>query len=1222
MALDAELINLKSAGTYRFERDKSGISNDMITISNMRLIVGFSKVGPFNTVKLVTSTAQFIKLYGNIDRSLEKRGSFFHRSALVALSAGPILCLNLLNLDADVDQVVEKSFSTNLVERNSNAITLPLQSLYNTDKFWYASEEAYLDSIKKFLSKNDLTKSGFSNSDDENWANNILHITNISKKPLSVLIKKASDYSSKGYNLTLNEWYGEGEVPEYLNGTSYVKDYMVEVYVVSGDFGPKYDAIHRVSGLDLDGDNISGEGDVLTEYGYYEDAVSINDVIKLDSASKGYKRFASDVIYQSYFDDRGFIRGKNDTNLSRFLNLPSVAIKAKYVGSLIPNFIDKLGRNIWIQKLINDDVDTVGLLCAEDVENIESVNLDNSFIDEKLDLIGHNIFDKIQNNPSQDLDIKLLSYNYNYTEKYPIIKVDGIAYTKEPLCRDKDLGNSHPTGYPFVWKRTKEQDLNMLEKISKGEVDNTNVLTMRETLYTKADDASEVKVPATDAELEKLFTKVSLSKSNTFSYSEDSLTDSVWTSNTISPTNEIGKTAVYSIERNLNFNEENKKWTWTYQKTPQKMSFIEKDKNKVQLKRVTEYIYAQGGDDFKENVNYPATDEGKYKLFNEVLGNNEGKFENNDGTFTVWYASKVSPFDQEGKTNVYAIKRVLTAVDVTKNDGHETEVKTDPHAFGKWVYSDPIKIAIIKKPVTTDDSDSDVDVEQVPEYLYSSSSYVVKNDTVVDLVGTPKLVDEIFIDATPLITEFTYLKQPEDKAIYYTDNKLTKVYVPKDNEVIVSAYANIAADDYLLSDVYSSDENSNTHCSRLTKVKETRNLYAANTDDKKTVRYKLVICADKIYKDARDTKNELIVKVTPIDDICDRLEWVSLPGFKMSKKSMPDGTNERQDEILDLLREEPDYGSTVSNLYSALIDRDYIQFRYLVDTFGLGLEEECKDVYTKVCMGRKSALAIINCPSQLDFKKSADPMFTNKLGGVEAEYISTGGDRSKNPSFLFSLPTIDHGASWGAYYYPYLRISDLSAPKSVPPAAYVSNLYIQKYNRGFAWSIVAGQKRGVISGNQVIGVEATLLRDNRDFLEPMGINSIIWEQGVGVEIYGDKTAKQTPVSALSSIHAREAAIYIQDGVESILRKYVFEFNTAQTRLEIKTLVDNFLDTMKSNGGVYDYKTVMDTTNNTEEVIDNNRGVIDIYVEIVRGLEIIAQRLTILRTGAIAAGGFE
>ena len=198
----------------------------------------------------------------------------------------------------------------------------------------------------------------------------------------------------------------------------------------------------------------------------------------------------------------------------------------------------------------------------------------------------------------------------------------------------------------------------------------------------------------------------------------------------------------------------------------------------------------------------------------------------------------------------------------------------------------------------------------------------------------------------------------------------------------------------------------------------------------------------------------------------------------------------------------------------------------------------------------------------------------------------------------------------------------MSAAKSVPPAAYVSNLYIQKYSRGFAWSIVAGQKRGVISGNQVVGVEATLVSDNRDWLEPVGINSIIWEPGVGVEIYANKTAKQTPVSALSSIHVREAAIYIQDNVESILRKYVFEFNTAQSRMEIKTLVDEFLTNMKNNGGLYDFRTVMDTSNNTAEVIDRNMGVIDIYVEIVRGLEIIAQRLTILRTGAIAAGGFD
>ena len=312
----------------------------------------------------------------------------------------------------------------------------------------------------------------------------------------------------------------------------------------------------------------------------------------------------------------------------------------------------------------------------------------------------------------------------------------------------------------------------------------------------------------------------------------------------------------------------------------------------------------------------------------------------------------------------------------------------------------------------------------------------------------------------------------------------------------------------------------------------------------------------------------------------------------------------------------------MSNLFKALIDRDYIQWRYLVDTFGLGLEEECKSVYTLLCQARKSALAIVNCPSQLDFKKSIDPSFTNKSGSVDVEYIANGGNLEKNPIFLYSLPSNENGDSFGAYYYPYLRISDLSAVKSVPPAPYVSNLFIQKYTKATPWSIVAGQKRGVISGNQVIGVEATLIHDNRDWLEPAGINSIIWENGVGVEVYANKTAKQTPRSALSSIHVRECCIYIQDNVESILRRYVFEYNTAQTRLEIKTLVDEFLENVKNNGGVYEYKTVMDTTNNTQEVIDNNQGVIDIYIEPVRGLEILTQRLTVMKPGGIATGVFE
>ena len=84
---------------------------------------------------------------------------------------------------------------------------------------------------------------------------------------------------------------------------------------------------------------------------------------------------------------------------------------------------------------------------------------------------------------------------------------------------------------------------------------------------------------------------------------------------------------------------------------------------------------------------------------------------------------------------------------------------------------------------------------------------------------------------------------------------------------------------------------------------------------------------------------------------------------------------------------------------------------------------------------------------------------------------------------------------------------------------------------------------------------------------------------------------------------------------------MFEFNNAQTRLEIKTLADNFMESVKKDGGVYDFKNIMDTSNNTNDVIDNNMGILDTFVEPVKGLEILVSRVTVLNTGEIATGNF-
>lgn len=872
MAIDVELAGLKAAGTYRFERDLSSVSSSTSTsaYSNLRLIVGFSKKGPFNSVQLIQNSSQFIKLYGNIDRSLEKRGSYFHRSVLAALSAGPVLCLNLLSLNPERDQVMHRSISTNVSATNKPICTLPYQTVFNTDKFWYLSSESYLDSVHSYDNEVGNTK-----------GNNILNFINVGNKPISVIVKKANAKNTKGYEVTLKEWYGADNVPEYLNGTSFVSDYMVEVYVISGDFGPEMKKVP----------NIKQKNSVYTD----ECANVYND-----ATLNPYKRFASDITYQEYYDRYGFKVDK----LNKFLSLPSVNVIASYVGSILPNFVNKLNQNMWIEDIINNDTTTTGLLCSIDVDRIENVyiNEETGFVNEEIDIIGHNFY--MSND--DPYSVKFLSYG---------------------LSQDRISG-----------------------------------------LY---------------------------------------------------------------------------------------------------------------GDD-----------------------------SDGDGL------SYISNIDIHAKSD-------------------------------KWFITDN---------------------------------------------GTPLNLDA-------------------------------------ENEVIMKSSdfnKNIKVGDMLLSEVSPSvDTNGSVSFSRLTRVVEIKPLYGemdANGKHIKDVMHIRVICSDKVarIKDDENSKKEFVIKYAPMDTICDRLHWTFLKGFKVSEDSMPDGTNERQNEILDMISEY----STQSNLYKSLIDRDYVNWRYVVDSFGCGVEGECKKVYPLLCKGRQSGLALVNAPSMKDFKKSIEPSFVDEYGAVKCEYIANGGNLDKTPSNLFTLPKEENGASWAAYFYPYLKISDLATVKTVPPAAYVSNLFISKYSVSKPWSIVAGPKRGVISGNQVVGVEGALVHSDREYLEPMGINPIVWENGVGVEIFANKTAKQSPVSALSSIHAREACIYIQDNVEAILKKYNWEANTARNRDEIKALVDTFLSNMKQNDGLHDFKTVMDTSNNTTEVIDRNMGVIDIYVEVVRGLEILAQRLTVLKTGSIASGDFE
>jgi phage tail sheath protein FI len=74
-------------------------------------------------------------------------------------------------------------------------------------------------------------------------------------------------------------------------------------------------------------------------------------------------------------------------------------------------------------------------------------------------------------------------------------------------------------------------------------------------------------------------------------------------------------------------------------------------------------------------------------------------------------------------------------------------------------------------------------------------------------------------------------------------------------------------------------------------------------------------------------------------------------------------------------------------------------------------------------------------------------------------------------------------------------------------------------------------------------------------------------------------------------------------------------------LQIKSIVDAYLDNVRSGGGIYNFQTIMDESNNTPDIIDQNFAIIDVGIEPVRGAQKFINRITVLKTGGISSGGF-
>jgi hypothetical protein len=161
------------------------------------------------------------------------------------------------------------------------------------------------------------------------------------------------------------------------------------------------------------------------------------------------------------------------------------------------------------------------------------------------------------------------------------------------------------------------------------------------------------------------------------------------------------------------------------------------------------------------------------------------------------------------------------------------------------------------------------------------------------------------------------------------------------------------------------------------------------------------------------------------------------------------------------------------------------------------------------------------------------------------------------------------------------------------------------------WFSPAGYSRGGIKN--VVKLAWNPNKTQRDYLYQSAVNPVISVPGQGTLLFGDKTLTTQP-SAFNRINVRRLFIVLEKAIANASKYSLFELNDEFTRAQFIGLIEPFLRDVKGRRGIYDYRVVCDTTNNTAQVIDNNQFVGDIYIKPARSINFIQLNFVAVRTG--------
>jgi phage tail sheath protein FI len=214
-------------------------------------------------------------------------------------------------------------------------------------------------------------------------------------------------------------------------------------------------------------------------------------------------------------------------------------------------------------------------------------------------------------------------------------------------------------------------------------------------------------------------------------------------------------------------------------------------------------------------------------------------------------------------------------------------------------------------------------------------------------------------------------------------------------------------------------------------------------------------------------------------------------------------------------------------------------------------------------------------------------------------------------------------SSYGATYYPWVRISDTISGRQMwaPPSIAALGAMSYSENESALWFAPAGFNRGGLTdgaaGIPVTNVRSRLTSKERDYLYERNVNPIASFPNEGIVIFGQKTLQVTP-SALDRINVRRLMIFVKKEISRIAANLLFDQNTEQTWSRFTGQVNPFLENIKNNFGLDDFRVILDETTTTPDLIDRNTIYAKIFLKPTKAVEFFAIDFVITNSGA----GFE